>query len=139
MRKRTKTKKKQTKARSRKPTTCKEMLKIIREFFDDPHDLYVEDDNAGFIERKKLWDILCALRGPDNHNSPLKSSTTAVIRMAALGKHSHPVCVADFAEDEKRSVSLRKTLHGEIEDHFNWHAWMAFEALGLKWDELNEV
>lgn len=39
---------------------------------------------GGEQERKMLWHVLTAMRGPDSENDTLKEATTAVIRAAAL-------------------------------------------------------
>ena len=55
------------------PNTMRQMLKLIDQFLANP---------ALKSEGRKLWDVMSALRGPDNGIG--KELTTAVIRRAAF-------------------------------------------------------
>lgn len=91
---------------------------------------------------RKFWDVLSALRGPDSicRNlstiGPLKSATTAVIRDTVVGSSRYLNRIVDLSSDSELHVSVRQQKFPE-EWHFLSHAKQAFEALGLKWDELN--
>lgn len=89
--------------------------------------------------RKELWDILTALRGPDNNDPLVKAATTEVIRRA-LGM-SISSNLALVSSDLPYKVEHRKRMvagTARVTDHFLTHAKSAFAALGLKWDELNK-
>src|SRR6266498_1616369 len=103
---------------------------------------------------QKVWDILSALRGPDNDKMDVKLATTSVIRYqllklsgalpekGILSLPGGPIC----NEDTPAFVSLRIALSKEYMNdadkhpafyHFISHAKRAFHSLGLKWDEVN--
>ena len=110
-----------------RPKTCRGMLNQISRFLRD-------DSQVLKGERKKLWEVLTALRGPDYGESyNTKRATTAVIRYHALGSSA----VRGFAQvrpDDEYSVRTRCEMKGR---HFIDHAILAFDALGLKWCEHN--
>ena len=105
---------------------------------------------------KELWDVLTALRGPDNHNSyaaadKMKNATTAVIRFIALPKTARTVrsgltypyaasIGARINADEKNNVEARNSTEGReaVGLHFLVHTNDAFLALGLSMGEVNE-
>lgn len=136
-------------------TSTKELLISIAKEFNTADD----------IKTTPLWDILSALRGPDmqyvlsqdipfdvNH---VKAATTAVIRMALfqLDKDAPrdtffpPMGVnISVLPDNARNCAIRVWLNNHPADasekfsgHFIQHARYAFEALGLKWTEVNSV
>ena len=102
----------------------RKMLKSIATFVN------VHDEHS-----KNLWNVLSALRGPDNMYgvSAGKSCTTGVIRWAA-GITPGPTWMV-AVPDAQRYANARKTLE---DSHFVIHARRAFIALGLKWDEVNK-
>lgn len=111
------------------PKTRKEVFKILREFF--------EDDNIDVCEHDAVWDVLTALRGPDDKDIDKKMATTAVIRDHVFGPNlAYRIC-ATFNEDNASHVKWRveKT---HFSNHFSNHAQRAFAALGLSWDSVNE-
>lgn len=57
------------------PKTAKEVLAVIDKFFLT---------NGKCPQSQKLWDVLCALRGPDQEEFTIKSHSTSFIRQAAL-------------------------------------------------------
>jgi hypothetical protein len=97
---------------------------------------------------KSLWDILTALRGPDNSDQTFstKVATTCVIRSKSLPKtfNSHSTitknsfisAIAISNNDSPRSLKSRSEFMYPY-GHFLSHAKNAFKALGLKWDEVN--
>ena len=104
---------------------------------------------------KKLWDVLTALRGPDNENSyaanGMKNATTAVIRFTALPKTARTVrsgltypyaasIGARIIADEKNNVEARNSTKGRkaVGSHFLAHTYGAFDALGLSMGGVNE-
>lgn len=114
-----------------KPQTVREVLDIIDEF------LWSHPD------RQNLWDILAALRGPDEGNTDLKLATTALIRGRAFPKTARLssetggyVHAAMVTKDTREG--FRKTLDWmNVFAHFEQHVLSAFRALGLKFDERN--
>lgn len=110
-----------------------------------------EAERMDAAERKRLWNVLTALRGPDkiigatrNLFLNYKRATTAVIRTAALPYLSS---VADVmtAVDDAEKMALRRTLRTkkrrwptafkDNNQHFFTHARDAFNALGLEWEQ----
>lgn len=94
-------------------------------------------------ETRALWDVLTALRGPDNEDKNIKRATTQVLRWKLLGKDPNMnIFSGSFVgPDDEGSRRLRIFLSGPsgaIElSHFRVHAKRAFAALGLKWGEVN--
>ena len=106
---------------------------------------------------KELWDVLTALRGPDNHNNSyaaadkMKNATTAVIRFIALPKTARTVrsgltypyaasIGARINADKKDHVETRLSNRGReaVGSHFLVHTYNAFDALGLSMGGVNE-
>lgn len=91
---------------------------------------------------RELWDILTALRGPDDCDELDKEATTGVIRWALLGYDAGEEDEGEkrvfwssvFAPDSKEKAAHRRNMD---RTHFSQHALRAFEALGLKWREVN--
>ncbi len=84
---------------------------------------------------KEVWDILTALRGPDDSNSDVKSVTTEVIRHKIFGLDSKVENHANVSHDTPWKANERKKLQY---CHFEKHAQRAFEALGLYWGRENK-
>ncbi len=117
---------------SKKAPTFKQELAHLRKFFK----------TANTEEQRKLWNVLTALRGPDNNNCAVKHATTAVIRHAFLGSKATSSKVAsylaDVAPDSEQSLLWRgKSVYDLGGDHFVSHASRAFTALDLSWDRVN--
>lgn len=110
-----------------------------------------------YTERKFLWDVVTALRGPDLGTHAAKNATTGVIRWHVLGPNAGRLMSDDrFVDDDEAGVQhekygclygpdsaahleVRRSLISQIDmHHFRQHARGAFEALGLKWDAVNE-
>lgn len=62
----------------RKPKTARDVLNIIDDF--------LSLGGVNDCERKMLWDVLTALRGPDDETYSLKMESTIPIRRAAFPK-----------------------------------------------------
>jgi hypothetical protein len=107
----------------------KEMLDTLRAF--------MEDDTVPASERKGVYDVLTALRGPDNDDWDLKDQTTAVIRYAALGRVALGDAGAIVHRDHPTYALARQNFGALYEPHFMGHAKLAFAALGLKWNDYN--
>ncbi|MFI5355197.1 MAG: hypothetical protein ACHQX0_06260 [Desulfobaccales bacterium] len=99
-----------------------------------------------------LWDILSALRGPDDGNEDLKVATTAVIRYTVFGpglRDMGMVCLPDSGASLRTRQSFNEFGQAFDKDgqvinpnrfeniHFFGHARRAFKALGLDWDRVN--
>lgn len=106
-----------------------------------------------YAERKFLWDVVTALRGPDLGTRAVKDATTGVIRWHVFGpsagvtrinlndtevaQHEKYGCL--YGPDSVAHLEVRKSLISETDmHHFRQHASDAFEALGLKWNAVNE-
>lgn len=129
--------------------TMNDMLAVVRQFYGDK--------GIDPAEKKKLWDVLSALRGPDEaeirgfYAYDVKEATTTVIRDAVLGGSTSEAGLAvweyasidrDFsgAKDRRTTIMPEYALPPGVDKrphHFLGHARNAFDALGLKWDEVN--
>lgn len=100
---------------------------------------------------RNLWDIMSALRGPDFDVKncyklsdtltidcyDLKEATTAVIRYNMGVARDNAKSVISHPDSEEY-VRIRSFLEmSDIPYHFIAHSIGAFEALGLKWNEVN--
>jgi hypothetical protein len=108
-----------------KAERLEELRKLLAPMLDDSH--------------KKVWDILSALRGPDDEErrpKDTKAATTGIIRYmvfrddASFGVITFRDCAAYAA--------IRRRLP-RAHDHFSNHARHAFEVLGLKWRSVNKL
>lgn len=89
----------------------------------------------------KLWDILSALRGPDNGEDSLKYATTGIIRRKAFPKTFTRITGlsstrAVSAPDSFEKLAVRRE-QANAYDHFSRHYRRAFHSLGLSLGELN--
>lgn len=132
---------------------------------------YVANDTLNYLVRaldangrtrnaSLIWDILTALRGPDQRTfkaevrtqtwpyrealevsqAEVKRATTNIIR-GALGLDARFGTATKPTEDTQANAEVRKKLARIVAQadgfHFFSHAKAAFVALGLKWDEPN--
>lgn len=76
-----------------------------------------------FNEKAALWDVLTALRGPDNDDKDIKRATTEVIRWHFLGKDPNmDVFSGSFVgPDDEGSCRLRVFLSGPSGATELWH------------------
>jgi len=96
---------------------------------------------------KALWWVLSALRGPDEQNSQngisdhdAKWATTEVIRgRLGLWENGNQASCLSSTSDTADKLELRKRIVTTGDNHFGYHARMAFHVLGLKWDEVNKI
>lgn len=91
-------------------------------------------------DKVRLWDILTALRGPDEHPLAIKMATTGVIRYELFGNHLSVLSGRDtqeFCNTRKIFTAAQAAAHAP-NDHFVLHVQSAFKTLGLKWDAVNE-
>jgi hypothetical protein len=105
--------------------TVEKMLEVLRVFFND--------DFIEIEERKKLWNVLSALRGPDNEDGAAKLACVSQIRRAVAGQSFTDFGAYhrfDSAEDAKIRSKMTNC-------HFKLHMQAAFEALGLHWYDVN--
>lgn len=123
------------------------------------------DTIAELADNNYVWDILCALRGPDIQGfEDIKYATTGVIRYHLLKrKHEFPVYDNNEVDDsfygsmlnsdrenykelrlkyanvsQENFQSFDVSLRVKELAHFLGHAFQAFKALGLSWDEVNK-
>ena len=96
------------------------------------------------LDQQKVWAILTALSGPDNESASIqfKGATTGLIR-GSLGINCTDILgyyITSEAHDNKNLLTLRKKFEmGEPRlSHFLDHALCGFQALNLKWNEVNE-
>jgi hypothetical protein len=116
--------------RVKKPITADDMLKLIRSF--------MERGDGNEDEQRKLWNVMSALRGPDNRvgNYGEKTISTAVLRYKVFGENSAVVRYADMFQDSPEYRQKRCAME-TANDHFGHHVKLGFESAGLKWDEVN--
>jgi hypothetical protein len=132
--------KKVIKKRQPKPQTLRGILDKLDAVLNGP------DMNLA----SQLWDVLTALRGPDStasRRSEIKYATTAVIRRVAFPKTAainDNMIPAVFSSDSLNAQEIRTNelvLTGEVDKamgwHFDHHARIAFQALGLDWSAVN--
>lgn len=113
-------------------TTIKTVKRLLAQFEEQV--LKANRSNPDVASR--VWLVLTGLRGPDNKDSMLKSATTEILRRYIIDKLALKANAFRSYDDIER-VEIRKRLNSE-KDHFGFHAIAAFEAVGLKWDELNK-
>lgn len=90
--------------------------------------------NLGDNNSRDLWNVLTALRGPDNELQNIKESTTAVIRhKIGLSRNSLGI---DVFPDCEGAMNNRNTMTKYT--HFRIHVEQAFRVLGLVWDKVNK-
>ena len=106
--------------------TTEKMLEGLRTFFND--------DFIDFEERRKLWNVLTALRGPDTQDRESKLACVSLIRRAVAGQS-----FVDFGGynrfDSEEDVEIRRRMP---ESHFQQHMRWAFAALELYWHKVND-
>ena len=76
-------------------------------------------EGSTFLEIRDLWDILSALRGPDDYNSDLKQETTCRIRARTVPNLAY---YSDVNRDGREIV-------GWYGDHFGQHVMAAVAAI----------
>ena len=105
--------------------TLEKVLEVLRTFFND--------DFIEIEERAKLWNVLSALRGPDNQDGATKLACVSQIRRAVAGQS-----FTDFGAyhrfDREEDAQIRSKMKN---CHFKFHMQAAFEALGLHWYDVN--
>ena len=110
------------------PRTARQVLNIIDKFLvGGVRDARLES------EAKKLWDVLAALRGPDDDSVGNKDNTTCPIRCAAFPltakQYQDGYCIPGGAMFTDRSYRGPKKY--AFDKHFQNHAVAAALALNL--------
>jgi len=94
--------------------------------------------NEGNSASRRVWDILTALRGPDNGSSALKDATTARLRYT-LGLQEDKGNGFRIVKQPMLAPKFAIFAHKEaVEWHFSYHyneAYRALVALGLLVEE----
>lgn len=101
--------------------------------------------NQPSVVARELWNILTALRGPDNRNDALKDETTCVIRTKAFPQLANSFFSGDktgavFAMSDtlpKYLNNLQLPLH--VSYHFAIHVNRAYSVLDISPKEENSV
>jgi hypothetical protein len=96
---------------------------------------YFRDRTISNVHKKRVWNVITALRGPDDENTFLKEATTAVIRHKVMGGHI-PVG-AIINPDNDVYAKHRRNMDARY-DHFSRHVMYAFDALKLDWNGTNK-
>lgn len=113
------------KAVKRADKTARDVLNML--------DTFLSSDKTDNDERQKLWNILTALRGPDNDDIYQKERTTVPIRRAAFPKMAEQSdiwpCGAQFMSFSIANVP--DFTPRDDDTHFDFHARAAARALGL--------
>lgn len=116
------------------------MFSSAREMLDAIDSFLVE---APVEEARSLWDVLTALRGPDNGNDAVKDETTLPIRRTAFPKMA---AMSREAGDANRTGAIffpyysSPTGFSDVvrtsrpDGHFFYHTVQAARALGLTVD-----
>jgi hypothetical protein len=119
----------------------KTFLKNKEEVFEALRDFFTKSE-ASPEDRRDVWHVLSALRGPDESSAGLlKEATTAVIRNKLFGQDANfvsNVLGIDVYQDNNYRVEDRTKVNQGAPTHFQLHAINAFRALGLEWSKLNE-
>jgi hypothetical protein len=118
------------------PKTAKEMLALLDTFLSD----------ADLTESKKLWDVMTALRGPDNKSDTFKDHYTIPVRVAAFpklaamnGRETGSIFYT-FDDQHGYRPDSKDGGYGSPLEHFVQHAHKAAFALELtKYRELESV
>ena len=89
-----------------------------------------------------LWNVLTALRGPDNKEHADKAAFTVHVRIGALPRTAQAMHRGDillpvwFGEPTMKpdpDIVLRAAERAMEGEHFAYHAWKAVEALWPTW------
>jgi hypothetical protein len=109
---------------TRKAYTAADFLKTLDNFFAEPASVVAP------AEKQKVWDILTALRGPDDGDEGLKAVSTEVIRAKVFKRGLKAV-------NEYANVAMPTALidwdvvNRADSSHFHSHIDRAAKALGL--------
>lgn len=103
-------------------------MSVVKQFLADLDSRAMQ---LAFEDRRKLWRILTALRGPDSDNSTVKRKTTAVIRAMSLPALAidNYAFVAGHDECSSIPVDINNIIADDINVHFNVHITLAQKAL----------
>lgn len=98
----------------------------------DMIDSFLVSDEVDLVEKFRLWNVLTALRGPDNSVPGLKFETTAIIRslafptVASASIKTSTLVPAVFASPYVAPQSIRLSESGN--SHFDYHVQVARQA-----------
>jgi hypothetical protein len=109
-----------------------EPTRKVRVMLDQIDEFLSSRENGEDGSARKLWDVLTALRGPDDGDHSLKQRTTCVIRTEAFPRTSERSFNVG-AEFSGGLIPFRAGCHQakDFASHFTSHATHAAQALGL--------
>lgn len=84
----------------------------------------------GNTSAKELWDVLCALRGPDD-NREVKLGTTTAIRARAFPKTAKKIKINLGAAFYPRTYTPKQLDDPKLSPHFCGHTRRAARALNM--------
>jgi hypothetical protein len=93
--------------------------------------------------KQDVWDVLTALRGPDEERAGMcitefKASSTAVVRHALLGEDANQVGYLMMVHPDSAEAKKARTAEDPpVGGHFRRHINSAFRALKMKWNRVN--
>ena len=106
----------------------------------DVIDRFLASDGVATDEKRALWDVLTALRGPDNGSDDMKNAATIPIRRAALplttaaqtgGEYVHTFGPVFTTSMGGVPAYNRAAVSARGEDHFRVHTDSAVRQLRL--------
>lgn len=123
--------------KSLKPPKPIDPAKLLRKHLNQIQEMLLSDVGP------QLWDVLSALRGPDVKHYDYKHATTEILRSAAFPSlpYRRIDLPATFAYADKAPLATTRVELAQDNQHYHFreHALKAFDALGLKWSEVNDL
>lgn len=120
----------------KKPTTCREVLDVIDEFLATAAN--VSPIGFHYQEADNLWNVLTALRGPDDEVEENKVAFTAVIRGTAFPRtlktatYTFHALGFQIRPDSEALIASRAEKWNKLYNHFGGHVRTACRALELQ-------
>jgi len=95
-------------------TTRERVLAVLKEIGEI---MAIKDEDSLFVDvdaKKKMWDIISCLRGPDSESFELKSKTTARVRAAIGVPDNSYITVSDEGLVNPNEISSTYSLEWEL-------------------------